>query len=97
MNVKIKIFLFSSILNLIDLVTSFTDFELGYTELNHWMLVFHNKYLSALMGVIAFELILVVWFIFSMAYDNARYGMLAWGLTKLYPIVNNILLFIFSF
>ena len=97
MDVKIKIFLFSSLLNLIDLVTSYIDFELGYTELNHWMLVLHNKYMAALMGVIAFELILIVWYMFSRAYEKARYGMLAWGLTKLYPVVNNLLLIIFSF
>jgi len=97
MDVKIKIFLFSSLLNLIDLVTSFTDFELGYTELNHWMLVFHDKYLSALMGVIVFEIMLTVWYVFSRVYDNAKYGMLVWGLTKLYPIINNVLLLIFSF
>ena len=97
MNVKIKIFLFSSFLNLLDLITSFIDFVRGYTELNHWMLVFHCKYMSALMGVITFELILTVWYVFSRLYDNAKYGMLTWGLTKLYPIINNVLLLIFSF
>jgi len=97
MNVKIKIFLFSTILNLLDLLTSFIDFSVGYTETNGWMLVFHNRYMSALMGVLTFELILIVWYIFSMAYDRTRYGMLAWGLTKLYPIINNLLLIIFSF
>ena len=97
MNVKIKIFLFSTILNLIDLITSFIDFELGYIELNHWMLVFHSRYMSALMGVIAFELILTVWYLVSKKYEIVRYGMLAWGLTKLYSVVNNLLLIIFSF
>ncbi len=97
MDAKTKIFIVSSFLNLIDLITSFIDFGLGYTETNGWMLVFHNKYASALMGVITFELILIAWFVFSMVYDRARYGMLAWGLTKLYPIINNVLLLIFSF
>jgi len=80
-----------------DLITSFIDFGLGFTEANHWVLVFHNKYASALMGVITFELILIAWYGFSIFYDKAKYGMLAWGLTKLYPIINNILLIIFSF
>jgi len=53
--------------------------------------------MSALMGVIAFELILIAWYMFSKVYDKARYGMLVWGLTKLYPIINNVLLLIFSF
>ena len=97
MDVKNKIFLFSTILNLLDLLTSFIGFGMGYTETNHWMLVFHNKYISALMGVITFELILIGWYIFSMVCERAKYGMLAWGLTKLYPVINNLLLIIFSF
>ena len=97
MNVKIKIFLFSTFLSLLDLLTSFIGFGMGFTETNDWMLVFHNKYTSAVMGVITFELILVMWYIYSRFYDNAKYGMLAWGLTKLYPIINNLLLIISSF
>ena len=97
MDVKIKIFLFSTILNLLDLLLSFIDFTIGYTEANHWMLLLHNSYMAALMGVITFELILAAWYAFSMVYDKARYGMLTWGLTKFYPIINNVLLLIFSF
>ena len=97
MYAKNKLFIVSSFLNLTDLITSFIDFSIGYTELNHWMLVFHNKYISAFMGVITFELILIAWYIFSMVYERAKYGMLAWGLTKLYPVINNLLLIIFSF
>jgi hypothetical protein len=97
MDVKTKMFIVSSFLNLIDLITSFIDFSMGYTELNHWMLVFHDKYLSALIGVITFELILTVWYLVSKKYEVVRHGMLVWGLTKLYPIINNVLLLIFSF
>jgi hypothetical protein len=97
MDVKTKMFIVSSFLNLIDLMTSFIDFSIGYTETNHWMLMFHDKYMSALMGVITFELILIVWYVFSKKYDIMKYGMLTWGLTKLYPIINNVLLLIFSF
>ena len=97
MDAKTKMVIVFSFLNLIDLMTSFIDFSMGYTELNHWMVVFHEKYLSALMGVIVFEIMLTVWYVFSRVYDNAKYGMLAWGLTKLYPIINNVLLLIFSF
>jgi hypothetical protein len=97
MDVKTKMFIVSSFLNLIDLMTSFIDFCMGYTELNNWMLMFHNKYLSALMGVVVFELILTVWYLVSRKYEVVRYGMLVWGLTKLYPIINNVLLLIFSF
>jgi len=97
MNGKIKIFLFSTFLNLLDLLTSFIGFSMGYTEVNDWMHVFHHRYISAMMGVITFELILTAWYIYSRFYDNAKYGMLAWGLTKLYPIINNLLLIISSF
>jgi len=97
MDVKTKMFIVSSILNLIDLITSFIDFSMGYTELNHWMLVYHDKYLSALMSVIVFEIMLTVWYMVSRKYEIVRYGMIAWGLTKLYPIINNVLLLIFSF
>jgi hypothetical protein len=97
MDAKIKIFLLSTILNLIDLITTLIDLNMGYIELNHWMLVFHNKYLSALMGVVTFELILAVWYLVSRKYEIVRHGMLVWGLTKLYPIVNNVLLIISSF
>ena len=60
MDVKFKIFLISTILNLMDLVTSILDFRLGYVELNKWMTLFNNSYLSATMAVVLFEVILVV-------------------------------------
>jgi hypothetical protein len=80
-----------------DLITSFIDFGLGYIELDAWMHVFHDCYVSAIMSVISFEAILVIWYLVSKKYEIARYGMLVWGLTKLYPIINNLLLLIFSF
>ena len=97
MDVKIKIFFISTILNLMDLVTSFVAFRLGFVELNKWMAMFHNSYVSATVAVVLFELILVVWYILSRYIDQAKYGMLMFGLTKLYPIANNILLIIISF
>jgi hypothetical protein len=97
MDVKFKIFLFSTILNILDLLTSILDFGLGYVELNKWMTLFNNSYLSATMAVVLFELILVVWYILSRYIDQAKYGMIVFGLTRLYPIANNIYLLIISF
>ena len=97
MDVKFKIFLISTILNLMDLVTSILDFRLRYVELNKWMTMFHNSYVSATVAVVLFETILVVWYILSRYIDQAKYGMLVFGLTKLYPIINNILLILTSF
>ncbi len=97
MDVKFKIFLISTILNILDLLTSILDFRLGYVELNKWMTLINNSYLSATMAVVLFEVILVVWYIIAWKYENAKYGMLMFGLTKLYPIINNILLIIISF
>ena len=97
MDVKFKIFIFSSFLNLMDLLTSILDFRLGYVELNKWMVIFHNSYLSATMSVLLFELILAVWYILSRYIDHAKYGMIAFGLTKLYAIANNVFLIIISF
>jgi hypothetical protein len=86
MGVKFKIFLFSTILNLMDLVTSIIAFKLGFVELNKWMAMFHNSYVSATVAVVLFEVILVVWYILSRYIDQAKYGMLVFGLTKLYPV-----------
>ena len=97
MDVKFKIFLFSTILNLMDLVTSFVAFRLGFVELNKWMTMFHNSYVSATVAVVLFELTLLGWYVLSKYVNHAKYGMLAWGLTKLYPIINNIYLLIISF
>ena len=97
MDVKFKIFLISTILNILDLLTSILDFRLGYVELNKWMTLFNNSYLSATMAVVLFEVILVLWYIIARKYENAKYGMIAFGLTKLYPIINNILLILTSF
>ncbi len=97
MDVKFKIFLISTIFNIPDLVTSIIAFKLGFVELNKWMTIFHNSYLSATMAVVLFEVILVVWYIIARKYENAKYGMIAFGLTKLYPIINNIYLLIISF
>jgi len=97
MDVKFKIFLISTILNILDLVTSFIAFRLGFVELNKWMTMFHNSYVSATVAVVLFEVILVLWYIIARKYENAKYGMIAFGLTKLYPIINNIYLLIISF
>jgi len=97
MDVKFKIFLISTILNILDLVTSFIAFRLGFVELNKWMTMFHNSYVSATVAVVLFEVILVLWYIIARKYENAKYGMIAFGLTKLYPIINNILLILTSF
>jgi len=97
MDVKFKIFLFSTILNILDLLTSCIDFNLGFIETNKWMLLIHNSYLSATIAVLLFEVILVVWYIIAGKYENAKYGMLVFGLTKIYPIVNNVYLIIISF
>jgi hypothetical protein len=97
MDVKFKIFLISTILNFLDLLTSILDFRLGYVELNKWMDMFHNSYLSATMAVVLFEVILVVWYIIARKYENAKYGMLVFGLTKVYPVINNTYLLIISF
>ena len=97
MDVKFKIFLITTILNILDLVTSIIAFKLGFTELNKWMVIFHNSYVSATVAVVLFEVILVVWYILSRYIDQAKYGMLVFGLTKLYPIINNIYLIIISF
>jgi len=97
MDVKFKIFLISTILNLMDLVTSFVAFRLGFVELNKWMTMFHNSYVSATVAVVLFELTLLGWYVLSKYVNHAKYGMLAWGLTKLYPIINNIYLLIISF
>ena len=97
MDVKFKIFLISTILNLMDLVTSIIAFKLGFVELNRWMTIFHNSYVSATVAVVLFELSLMAWYALSKIYDNAKYGMLAWGLTKLYPVVHNVLLILTSF
>jgi len=97
MDVKFKIFLISTILNLMDLVTSTFAFRLGFVELNKWMTMFHNSYVSATVAVVLFELTLLGWYVLSKYVNHAKYGMLAWGLTKLYPIINNIYLLIISF
>jgi hypothetical protein len=97
MDVKFKIFLISTILNILDLLTSIIAFKLGFVELNKWMTMFHNSYVSATVAVVLFEVILVVWYILSRYIDKAKYGMLVFGLTKLYPVVHNVLLILTSF
>jgi len=97
MDVKFKIFLFSTILNLMDLLTSIIAFKLGFVELNKWMALFNNSYVSATVAVVLFELILLGWYVLAKYVDQAKYGMLAWGLTKLYPVIHNTYLLIISF
>ena len=76
-DVKFKIFLFSTILNILDLLTSILDFRLGYVELNKWMTMFHNSYVSATVAVVLFELTLLGWYVLSKYVNHAKYGMLA--------------------
>ena len=76
-DVKFKIFLISTILNLMDLVTSIIAFKLGFVELNKWMAMFHNSYVSATVAVVLFELTLLGWYVLSKYVNHAKYGMLA--------------------
>ncbi len=41
-----KIYVFSTVTNLMDMVSSFTAFMHGFTELNGFMPITHNSYLA---------------------------------------------------
>ena len=98
MDVAFKSYLFSSFLNILDLITSFIDFSVGYTELNNWMGIFHNPYVSATVAVVLFQVILSALFLLTMLLRNKLGNswvlILTFGLTKLYPIINNIIILI---
>ncbi len=60
MKVNTKLFISASAVNVLDLITSILVFLNGGTELNEWMYITNNPYVSALLGVLFAELIIII-------------------------------------
>jgi hypothetical protein len=61
-----KLFIYTSIANALDLATSIPVFLNGGTELNEWMRITNDPYISASLGVLFAELIIVVAYLLTM-------------------------------
>ncbi len=56
-SIDLLLYIASSIANILDLVTSYLAFHLGYTELNEFMTYVHNPYEAAAFAVLTYQLL----------------------------------------
>lgn len=98
MGLNEKAFTAASILNAMDLATSYACFLNGYTELNAWMHVFHNPWLAALVAVVMYQLMIALLYVIVKAVSTRLPA--AWLLyvgfmaVKAYAVINNITLLV---
>jgi len=89
-----KIYVFSTVSNAMDMLSSFTAFMYGFTELNGFMVYVHNSYLSCLLSVMVFQLLISVVYFIARYYANVSIINVVLGIAKVMVSVHNILLII---
>jgi len=85
-----KIYVFSSVSNLMDLLSSYLAFLHGYVELNGFMGMVHNSYLACLLSVMVFQLLISVVYYVSRFYGNVSIINVVLGIAKVMVSVHNL-------
>ena len=89
-----KIYVFSTVSNAMDMLSSFIAFGYGYVELNGFMAYVHNSYLSCLLSVMVFQLLISVVYFIARYYANVSIINVVLGIAKVMVSVHNTLLII---
>ncbi len=89
-----KIYIFSLILNVMDMLSSVISFHLGYTELNAYMGYVHNPWIACMLAIMTYQALMTVLYIVSLRYEKAKIIMTVMTISKIYPIINNTLLLV---
>jgi hypothetical protein len=89
-----KIYVFSTVTNLMDMLSSFIAFGYGYVELNGFMPITHNSYLACSLSVMVFQLLITVIYYVSRFYNNVSVINVVLGIAKVMVTIHNILLYV---
>jgi len=86
----LKIYVFTSFTNLMDLLSSYLAFSYGYVELNGFMPITHNSYLACLLSVMVFQLLISVVYYVSRFYGNVSIINVVLGIAKIVVSIHNL-------
>jgi hypothetical protein len=89
-----KIYVFSTVSNFADMISSFTAFMRGYVELNGFMGYVHNSYLACALSIIAFQVLISVVYYVSRYYDRLSIINVVLSIAKVIVTVHNISLYV---
>jgi hypothetical protein len=79
----------ATVLNMLDLVSSYIAFGMGLVELNAWMSVFHSSYLACLASVLLYQLITTLLYYITTKYRLLSPMFITWSLIKIYAVAWN--------
>ena len=79
----------ATVLNALDLVTSYIAFGMGLVELNAWTSVFHSSYLACLASVLLYQLITTLLYYVTTKYRLLSPMFITWSLIKIYAVAWN--------
>ena len=85
-----KIYVFSTVSNLMDMISSFVAFSYGFTELNGFMSITHNSYLACALSIIAFQALITIVYFMARFYDRLSIINVVLGIAKIIVAVHNI-------
>ena len=85
-----KIYVFSSVTNFADLLSSYLAFLHGYVELNGFMGMVHNSYLACVFSIIAFQVLISVVYFMARFYDRLSIINVVLGIAKIVVTVHNL-------
>jgi hypothetical protein len=79
----------ATVLNALDLTTSYIAFSMGLVELNAWTSVFHSSYLACLASVLLYQLITTLLYYLTTKYRLLSPMFITWSLIKIYAVAWN--------
>ena len=79
----------ATVLNALDLTTSYIAFSMGLVELNAWTSVFHSSYLACLASVLLYQLITTLLYYLTTKYHLLSPMFITWSLIKIYAVAWN--------
>ena len=79
----------ATVLNALDLVTSYIAFGMGLVELNAWTSIFHSSYLACLVSVLLYQLITTLLYYLTTKYRLLSPMFITWSLIKIYAVAWN--------
>jgi len=85
-----KIYVFSTLTNFADLLSSYLAFIHGFTELNGFMNYVHNSYLACALSIVVFQLLISVVYYVSRYYANVSVINAVFGIAKIIVTIHNI-------
>jgi hypothetical protein len=80
----------ATVLNALDLATSYVAFSMGLVELNAWASIFHSSYIACLAAVLLYQLITTLLYYITTKHRLLSPMFITWSLIKTYAVAWNV-------